>query len=171
METEIQVTNLVTALEKATLMAKQLQSTTTATASASASHSETIYASLHAAHRHLSLFLSHTAQSQSQPQPSTDVLDGDDEPMRIADEEQRVVAGATEDYSKMITIETVEERMRDFSIQNNKRLKRSLSSTSLAGGERRRWLEYEIESARAQLDQDPHVTRLRALDLIYQFHC
>ncbi|KAF5811679.1 hypothetical protein HanRHA438_Chr04g0193941 [Helianthus annuus] len=142
MENETRVTNLVTVLEHATVMAKQLPSTT---------DSATIYASLHAAHRHLSLFLAHTTQSPPpQQQLQADSID-EDEPMRIADEED----------SK---IETMEERLKDISIQqrNNKRLKRSLSSASL---------DCQIESARARFDYDPHVARLRALDLIFQFHC
>ncbi|KAL8192395.1 hypothetical protein R6Q57_027581 [Mikania cordata] len=84
--------------------------------------------------------------------------------MRIGDEDQQVADGAKDEDLKMIAIETMEERMKGVSIQSNKRLKRSLSFTSLAGGD-------EIESARAQLDYDTHVNRLRALDLIYQFHC
>ncbi|KAD3069164.1 hypothetical protein R6Q59_016855 [Mikania micrantha] len=158
METEMLVTKLVTALETATAMAKRLQSPTTAT------ESEHIYASIRAAHRQLSLFLAHTTQSQ--PQPSIDVIGDDDgdEPMRIGDEDQQAADGAKDEDLKMIAIETMEERMKDVSIQSNKRLKRSLSFTSLAGGD-------EIESARAQLDYDTHVNRLRALDLIYQFHC
>ncbi|KAJ0797630.1 hypothetical protein HanPI659440_Chr04g0175991 [Helianthus annuus] len=143
MENETRVTNLVTVLEHATVMAKQLPSTT---------DSATIYASLHAAHRHLSLFLAHTTQSPPpQLQADNNNIDDDDEPMRIADEED----------SK---IETMEERLKDISIQqrNSKRLKRSLSSASL---------DCQIESARARFDYDPHVARLRALDLIFQFHC
>ncbi|KAL9997934.1 hypothetical protein Hdeb2414_s0001g00035711 [Helianthus debilis subsp. tardiflorus] len=147
MENETRVTNLVTVLEHATVLAKQLPSTT---------DSATIYASLHAAHRHLSLFLAHTTQSpppppQQQLQADNNNIDDDDEPMRIADEED----------SK---IETMEERLKDISIQqrNSKRLKRSLSSASL---------DCQIESARARFDYDPHVARLRALDLIFQFHC
>ncbi|MFS7982547.1 hypothetical protein Hanom_Chr10g00964171 [Helianthus anomalus] len=50
MENETQVTNLLTVLEHATVMAKQLLSTT---------DSATIYASLHTAHSHLSFPRSH----------------------------------------------------------------------------------------------------------------
>ncbi|CAH1447961.1 unnamed protein product [Lactuca virosa] len=138
--------DLVTALEKATLMAKQLPPTATATATGSGN----IYASLHAAHRQLSLFLAHTAQ------PSVDVTDGDDALMEVADEEQQVVDGAREEDSKMTLIDLVEERMKICFVQKNKRPKRPLSPTSLAAGEKRRWLEYESESARAEVDYDPH---------------
>ncbi|KAL7591435.1 hypothetical protein Lser_V15G31664 [Lactuca serriola] len=152
--------DLVTALEKATLMAKQLPSTATATGSGN------IYASLHAAHRQLSLFLlAHTAQ------PSADVTDGDDALMEVTDEEQQVVEGAREEDSKMTLIDLVEERMKNCFVQKNKRPKRPLSPTSLAAGEKSRWLEYESESARAGVDYDPLLMKLRALDLIYQFHC
>ncbi|KAI3494985.1 hypothetical protein L1887_37073 [Cichorium endivia] len=152
-------TDLVTALEKATIMAKQLPSATTATDSAN------IYASLHAAHRQLSLFLAHTAQ------PSIDVIIGDDAPMEVVDEETQVMNGAREEDSKMAMIDSVEERMKRCSVQKNKRPKRPLSPTWLAAGEQRRWLEYESESIRAGVDYDPHITKLKALDLIYQFHC
>ncbi|KAK1420171.1 hypothetical protein QVD17_21545 [Tagetes erecta] len=88
--------------------------------------------------------------------------------MQIAEEEQhqqqQVVFNNDSEDSKMITME---EQMKDFSIQNKKRLKRS---TSFDETEQMRWLDYGIESARAQFDYDPHVARLRALDLIYQFH-
>ncbi|KAJ0813590.1 hypothetical protein HanPSC8_Chr17g0775281 [Helianthus annuus] len=141
MENETQVINLVTVLEHATITAKQLPSTT---------DSATIYASLHVAHHHLSLFLAHTTQSPP-PQQQLQADNIDDEPVRIADEED-------------LKIETMEERLKDISIQqhNNKRLKRSLSSASL---------DCQIESVRAWFDYDPHVSRLRALDLIFQLHC
>ncbi|XP_076907228.1 uncharacterized protein LOC143563617 [Bidens hawaiensis] len=143
MNTELQqqLTSLVTALEEATVLAKQLPSTTTAN----------IYASLRTAHRHLSLFLTQQTDNNIQHHD-------DDEPMQIADE-----------------VETVEERMKDCSIQtnnnnnNNKRLKRSLSPTSLAGGERMRWMDYDSESFNYE-SSNSNVNRLRALDLIYQFH-
>ncbi|KAM0005998.1 hypothetical protein Hdeb2414_s0190g00828151 [Helianthus debilis subsp. tardiflorus] len=140
MENETQVTNLVIVLEHAAVTAKQLPSTT---------DSATIYTSLHAAHCHLSLFLAHTTQSPPPQQLQADNID--DEPMRIADEEDS-------------NIETMDERLKDISIQqhNNKRLKRSLSSESL---------DCQIESAKAWFDYDPHVAILRALDLIFQLHC
>ncbi|CAH1447962.1 unnamed protein product [Lactuca virosa] len=158
MEMEMELaTDLVNALEKATIMAKQLSSTATESAK--------IYASLHAAHRQLSLFLSHAAK------PSADVTDGDDAPMEVADEEQQTVSGAREEDSKMAMIDSVEERMKNCFVQKNKRPKRPLSPTWLAAGEQKRLLEYESESARVGIDYDPHITKLRALDLIYQFHC
>ncbi|CAH1444949.1 unnamed protein product [Lactuca virosa] len=88
MEMEMKMAmGLVTTLEKATLMSKQLFSKSTATATDSAK----IYASLHAAHWQLSLILSHIAQ------PSANVTDGDDAPMEVADEEQKPVDGARQE--------------------------------------------------------------------------
>nr|XP_043622579.1 uncharacterized protein LOC122594177 [Erigeron canadensis] len=154
METEIEaVTNLVTALENASFMAKHLLTSTTTT-----QDSAIIHASLEAAHRHLSVFL-----LAHNPQPHTSADDDDDDsPMQLEQDED----------SKMITIEKVEEGIKDCYIHNNKnkRLKRSLSPASLAAGELSQRLEPELQSEFGNYGYDPHVEKLRALDLIYQFH-
>ncbi|XAR54096.1 hypothetical protein NMG60_11029102 [Bertholletia excelsa] len=119
---------LITALEQATLMAKQLSTT------ADSSHLHQIYSSLHSAHHRLSSFLSlhPTPPPPALPPPpensvssaagnSAGGFDGDD-PMEDGDE--------AEENSKA-AIERVEERMRDCFIQN-KRPKRSLSPAAAA---------------------------------------
>ena len=65
------------------------------------------------------------------------------------------------------TIEKVEERMRDCFIKN-KRAKRPLSPSAAAVVEEKRLLD-EGFVGRVK-DYDPHAMRLRALDLVYQFH-
>lgn len=72
-----------------------------------------------------------------------------------------------------IEIEGVEERMRDCFIQN-KRPKRPLSPSSVAAvAEQQRRYVNEVAAVRgaSSAEQfDPEGTRLRSLDLVYQFH-
>ncbi|KAK4738693.1 hypothetical protein R3W88_002390 [Solanum pinnatisectum] len=157
------IAELIQALDQATLMAKQLPTT------ADSSQLQQIYSSLQSAHHHLSNFLS---QSHHYPPPhllpapppfpenSVSSAAGD-EPMQVGDEEDAV--NETEHNSKS-SIDRVEERMRDCFIQN-KRPKRPLSPTSAVAEQRR---SYDNDGP--DLEFDPHGTKLRSLDLIYQFH-
>ncbi|KAJ9188390.1 hypothetical protein P3X46_003750 [Hevea brasiliensis] len=143
--------DLILSLEQATLMAKQIPST---------NHPDQlvqIYSSLHLAHQHLSSLISQT-QFSLFPPPS---LDDRDKPMQVGHGDYE--AGADENSNT--TIDKVEEKMRDCSIKNRKP-KRPLSPSSMA--EERRLLE--DRDAREINGLDPYGTRLRALDLVYQFH-
>ncbi|XP_052171699.1 uncharacterized protein LOC127787680 [Diospyros lotus] len=154
------VTELVAALDQATQMAKQLPATT------DPSHLLQIYAALHSAHHRLSSFLSHP-----HPPPAPAVAEnslasaaGDGEPMQLADDDNREEAEA-----ETATVDSVQERMRDCFIQN-KRPKRPLSPSSAAAAElRRRPPPYD--DGFLSYGFDPLGTKLRSLDLIYQFHC
>ncbi|XP_058222999.1 uncharacterized protein LOC131332718 [Rhododendron vialii] len=174
------VAELVASLEQATLMSKQLLNTS------DPSKITQIYSTLHSAHFHLSSFLYQSFQHPPPPQPSLPppppppppplahenslssaaANHNDDEPMQVADEDDEEEQG--ESNSKP-TIDGVEERMRDFFIQN-KRLKRPLSPAAAAAAEDRQRLSDERDLVRGSVGFDPLGTRLRALDLIYQFH-
>jgi hypothetical protein len=159
---------LVLSLEQATNMAKQLQHTTT-----DPTHLLQIYTSLHQAHQHLSTFLSKT---QFPPQPpaaensfssATGAVAGDEndtDPMQIMDSDDAVEEA--EENSKGI-VERVEEKMRNCFIKN-KRPKRRLSPSAVAVAEERRL--YDDGYGGGVKGFDPRATRLRALDLVYQFH-
>lgn len=73
---------------------------------------------------------------------------------------------AEEETSKC-TIDKVEEKMRECFIKN-KRPKRPLSPSAAAYVEEKR-LSDDGFVGRVK-DYDPHATRLRALELVYQFH-
>ncbi|KAG2725052.1 hypothetical protein I3843_01G049700 [Carya illinoinensis] len=143
-------------------MAKQLHTTTDPT------HLLQIYTSLHQAHHHLSIFLSKTQLSLPPPllfPPSptgvatATIANGNDtQPMQIMD-------GDDDAFKEAVTFDKVEEKMQDF-FTRNKWLKRSL--LPLAVAEDRRL--YDDGSAVGVNGFDPHVMRLRALDLVYQFH-
>lgn len=77
--------------------------------------------------------------------------------MQVGDEEDAV-------NDSKSSVDRVEERMRDCFIQN-KRPKRPLSPTSAVAEQRR---SYDNDGP--DLEFDPHRTKLRSLDLIYQFH-
>ncbi|XP_059651481.1 uncharacterized protein LOC132299057 [Cornus florida] len=172
------LTDLALTLEQATLMAKQLPNTT------DPSQLLQIYSTLHSAHHHLSSFLSQTPQFHPPPPPPPpppplaaensvssavgngnymDDNDNDNEPMQLGDRDDEE---AEAEQNSKTTIERVEERMRDCFIQN-KRPKRPLSP-SAAAAEQRRWYDHELVSGSGGFD--PHGTRLRSLDLVYQFH-
>ncbi|KAL7258841.1 hypothetical protein ACSBR1_004868 [Camellia fascicularis] len=159
MVTEVSaLTELVVSLEQATLMAKQLPNTT------DPSQILQIHSSLHSAHLHLSSFL-----SQSPPQPSLPLppppsaaaaaANDNDEPMQDDDDDDEEI-----ENSNKTAIDRVEERMKDCFIQN-KRPKRPLSPSS-----RRRWYGGESVRGSEGFEFDPQGTKLRALDLVYQFH-
>lgn len=174
---------LVAALEQATLMAKHLPTT------ADPSQLLQIHAAIHSAHHHLSLFLS---QHQSPPPPTPTPYqfnslhgaipapppensvssavggeNGGGEPMQTGDEEDEQSSRA------VASVEKVEWRMREFCIQN-KRPKRQLSPSSAAAAEAEQRRSYENRGVRdggvAVEEFDPVGSRLRSIDLIYQFH-
>lgn len=157
--------NLVAALEQATLMAKQIPTTT------DPSQLFQILTALSSAHHHLSLVLSkHQAlppPTSYLPQPpensvssvmeggSVEENDENADPMVMGDDEQNSRA-----------VEKVASRMRDCFIQN-KRPKRMLSPSP----EMRRRYEDVAEKGDVEAVLDYSVGyKFRALDLIYQFH-
>lgn len=178
---------LGTALEQATLMAKQLPN-----ANLDASQILQIYSSLHTAHHQLSLFLSQhppslVLQQQQQQRPSLFQTQppapensfssavgggGDDtdvDPMQVIDGDYEHDDG--NEAEQKVIVDGVEERMRDCFIQN-KRPKRSLSPSAVAAvAEQRRTYENEVAGRGCSSSEfDPQGTKLRSLDLIYQFH-
>ncbi|XP_060218751.1 uncharacterized protein LOC132645660 [Lycium barbarum] len=157
---------LIQALDQATLVAKQLPTTS------DSSQLLQIYSSLHSAHHHLSLFLSQSHHHHPPPQqphllptPSP-VLENSvssavgDEPMQDDDDDD---VNGTEQNSKS-SVDRVEEKLRDCFIRN-KRPKRPLSPGSAAAEQRQSY-----ENDFPVLEFDPHGTKLRSLELIYQFH-
>ncbi|KAB5527039.1 hypothetical protein DKX38_020886 [Salix brachista] len=158
--------DLILSLEQAALMAKQLPSTTDPTQLLQ------IYSSLHQAHHHLSSILSQN-QLPSFPLPpprenslssTTGADENGNEPMQVGDDDGD---DYEENSSKVVSIDKVEERMRDCFIKN-KRPKRPLSPSTVAVAEERRLSDDGFGGG--IMGFDPHGTRLRALDLIYQFH-
>ncbi|CAK9145769.1 unnamed protein product [Ilex paraguariensis] len=155
------ISELVRALEQATLMAKQLANTT------DPSQVLQFRSSLHSAQHHLSSFLSQTTHQPPHnppPPPHTTTTENsitsavgadenDAEPMEVGDDDEV----ETEQNSKT-TVERVEEKMRDCFIQN-KRVKRPLSPTAAAVAELRRISRDEF--ARDLEEFDPHGTKLR----------
>ncbi|XP_048141427.1 uncharacterized protein LOC125316637 [Rhodamnia argentea] len=160
----VSVAELIQSLEQATFMAKQLSST------ADPAHLLHIHSSLHQSHLLLSSFLSSThflphllTPPPRPPAPpaenSFSSATGAAEPMQVGDDD----GGEAEENSKA-TIDRVEERMRNCFIKN-KRPKRPLSPSSAAAAE-----EGRAGGGDGFPGYDPHGTRLRALDLVYQFH-
>ncbi|XP_055817382.1 uncharacterized protein LOC129886634 [Solanum dulcamara] len=151
------IAELIQALDQATLMAKQLPT------NVDSSQLLQIYSSLQSAHQHLSIFLSQSYHHHPPPPfPENSVSSAvGGEPMQVGDEEDGV--NETELNSKT-SVDRVEERMRDCFIQN-KRPKRPLSPASAVAEQRRSY-----DNDRPDVEFDPHGTKLRSLDLIYQFH-
>ncbi|WCJ23138.1 hypothetical protein M5689_005182 [Euphorbia peplus] len=146
---QIPLPDLISSLEQATLMAKQLPAT------ADHHHLHQIYSSLHQAHQNLSFFI-----TQFPPPPPLNSLSSvTDEPMDIGEE-----AGNS---SSMGTIDMVEEKFKGCFIKN-KRVKRPLSPSSTAEEERRRLVEDGFDIGTSSYD--PYEARLRALELVSQFH-
>ncbi|KAJ4727030.1 AP2/ERF transcription factor SNZ [Melia azedarach] len=154
------LTELILSLEQATVMAKQLPATTDPT------HLLQIHSFLHQANHQLSSFLSNIQLPP--PPPAENSLssatgaaadENGSEPMEVADDK--------EENNSKTTIEKVEERMRDCFIKN-KRAKRPLSPSSMAVAEEKRL--YEDGFVAGVNGFDPHGTKLRALELVYQFH-
>ncbi|XVF22634.1 hypothetical protein REPUB_Repub12eG0188000 [Reevesia pubescens] len=170
----IQLTELVFSLEQATQMAKQLPATSDPT------YLFQIYSSLYQAHHSLSSFISAT-QTQfpvppPPPQPPLPLVAAENslssatgaanedgsEPMQMGDDNE----AEAEENSKT-PIDKVEERMRECFIKN-KRAKRQLSPSYAAVLEERRISEDRFVGGVKSFD--PLGEKLRALDLVYQFH-
>ncbi|KAL8114222.1 hypothetical protein AgCh_021176 [Apium graveolens] len=131
-------------------MAKQLQITS------NPSHLSQIYSSLQSTNAHLSSFLFSQTPPPIKPSPpsATENLQSD-EPMEGGEDDEVEVAEPNP------TIDKVEERFKDCFIRN-KRLKRQLSPASA---------EQRVFESNGYVEFDPYGTKMRALDLIYQFHC
>ncbi|CAK7347998.1 unnamed protein product [Dovyalis caffra] len=160
--------DLILSLEQAILMAKQLPSATDPT------HLLQTYSSLHQAHQHLSSFLSQNQlpsfplpppppppQEENSLSSATGADENGNEPMQVGDDDYE------ENSNKVVSIDKVEERMRDCFIKNM-RPKRPLSPSTVAVAEERRLSDDGFGGG--IMGFDPRGTRLRALDLIYQFH-
>lgn len=148
-----QVAELISSLEQATLMAQQIGTTV------EQNQLLQLSSSLLIAHQRLSAFLT------SIPSPGAEKSLSSVEPMQLGEEENGEAAPAAEE-ERDSAVEKVEEKMRDCFIRN-KRVKRPLSPSSAmvetSATEERSGRDYGF-------DFDPHATKLRALDLIYQFH-
>lgn len=159
------LSDLILSLEQATLMAKQLPSTTNPT------HLFQIHSSLHHAHQNLSTFLStvqfHSpvAAAEENSSSSANGAAADGEPMQVGEDGDDFEA--EEEETSKCTIDKVEEKMRECFIKN-KRPKRPLSPSAAAFVEEKR-LSDDGFVGRVK-DYDPHAMRLRALELVYQFH-
>lgn len=147
------LSELIVSLEQATFMAKQLPSS-------NPSHLNQIHTSLYQAHHHLNAFLS-TLQSPPVPENSVSSANGA-APMQLGDDGEDD-DGDDEETSKC-TIDKVEQKFRDCFIKN-KRPKRPLSPSAAARVEEKR-----LSNDGFVKDYDPHAVKLRALDLVYQFH-
>ncbi|KAB2070194.1 hypothetical protein ERO13_A08G129400v2 [Gossypium hirsutum] len=170
----VQLTDLVYSLEQATQMAKQLPVTSDPT------YLFQIHSSLHRAHHSLSSFLS-AAQTQFPVPPHPQHLpppvaaenslssatgaanENGSDPMQVGDENET----EAEENSKT-SIDKVEERMRECFFIKNKRVKRQLSPSSAALAEERRVCDDRFVGG--IMGFDPAGEKLRALDLVYQFH-
>ncbi|KFK42552.1 hypothetical protein AALP_AA1G010200 [Arabis alpina] len=135
-----QLAELISSLEQATLMAKQIGT------AVEQNQLLQITSSLRIAHNRLSAFLSEAAEKSISSV----------EPMQLEEEEETV------EEKRDSTVEKVEEKMRECFIRN-KRAKRPLSPSSAV-------VETSAADERCGHDLDPNATKLRALDLIYQFH-
>lgn len=164
-ETPPSITDLILSLQQATFMAKQLP------LSSSTAHFHQIHSSLHTAHRHLSAFLSALPPPPT-AEPSVSsaaAADADGDPMQVENGDHDVVDDDGEETTSKCTIDKVEEKMRNCFIKN-KRPKRPLSPSSAAFAEERRASD-DGAVERGGGNYDPYDVRLRALDLVYQFHC
>ncbi|KAL1217117.1 hypothetical protein V5N11_021455 [Cardamine amara subsp. amara] len=145
-----QVAELISSLEQATLMAHQIGNTE------EQNQLLQISSALRIAHHRLSAFIT------SIPPAEAENLLSSVDPMQLGEEEN----GEAEEDDKNSAVEKVEEKMRECFIRN-KRAKRPLSPSSAvvetSATEERSGRDYGF-------DFDPHATKLRALDLIYQFH-
>lgn len=149
-ETTPSISNLIASLEQATQMAKQLQVTS------NPSHLSQIYSSLQSTNTHLSSFLfSQTPPPTPSAIPTTENLQSD-EPMEGGEDDE------VQEAEQNPPIDKVEERFKYCFIGNNKRLKRQLSPASA---------DQRLYECNGYVEFDPYGTKMRALDLIYQFHC
>ncbi|WJX82484.1 hypothetical protein P8452_65235 [Trifolium repens] len=154
------LSELIVSLEQATFMAKQLSSNSNST---NPTHLNQIHNSLHQAHHHLTSFLS---TFQSPPVPENSVSSANAAaPMQLGDDDDddEEEEEENEETSKC-TIDRVEQKLRDCFIKN-KRPKRPLSPSTVARLEEKRFSNDGFVK-----EYDPHAVKLRALDLVYQFH-
>ncbi|KAF8113029.1 hypothetical protein N665_0058s0123 [Sinapis alba] len=146
-----QVAELISSLEQATLMSHQIGT------AVERNQLLQISSSLRIAHHRLSALLLSTI-----PSPASDNSVSSVDPMQLGEGE----AGEDERDS---AVEKVEEKMRECFIRN-KRAKRPLSPSSAvvetSATEERSGRDYYYHG----FDLDPNASKLRALDLIYQFH-
>lgn len=142
---------LIKALDHAAQMAKQLPAATF-----NPDHHRLIISSLYSAKLSLSSFLS--LHHHHHPDNS---VSSADEPMMDEDGEDE-----DEHNSKDSSMEKMEEKMRDSLYIQNKRPKRPLSPSA----ERQGLDVRERVRVRVPSDFDPLGTRLRNLELVYQFH-
>ncbi|CAH8316438.1 unnamed protein product [Eruca vesicaria subsp. sativa] len=145
-----QVAELISSLEKATLLSHQIGT------AVERNQLLQISSSLRIAHHRLSTLLLSTVSSDN----SVSSVD----PMQLGEGE-----GEAAEDERDSAVEKVEEKMRECFIRN-KRAKRPLSPSSAvmetsATGEERSSRDYYYG-----FDLDPNASKLRALDLIYQFH-
>lgn len=154
------ISDLILSLQQATFMAKQLPSPS------SPAHLHQIHSSLHHAHRHLSAFISALPPPPPAAEPSVSSAAADGDPMQV---EGTHDDDDVEETTSKCTIDMVEEKMKLCFIKN-KRPKRPLSPSAAALAEERR-VSDDGFVGREGRDYDPYDVRLRALDLVYQFHC
>ncbi|KAL0700436.1 hypothetical protein Bca4012_056558 [Brassica carinata] len=147
-----QVAELISSLEKAAVMSHQIGT------SVERNQLLQISSSLRIAQHRLSALLLSTI-----PSPASDNSVSSVDPMELGEGE----AEAVED-ERDSAVEKVEEKMRECFIRN-KRAKRPLSPSSAVMVETS---ATEERSGRDYygFDLDPNASKLRALDLIYQFH-
>lgn len=148
-----QLAELVSSLEQATLMAQQIGT------AVEQNQLFEISSSLRIAHHRLSAFLSTIPSSAADKSPSSV------ESMQLGVEEENGEAEAAEE-ERSPAVEKVEEKMRECFIRN-KRAKRPLSPSSAVV---ETWATEKRSGREYGFDFDPHASKLRALDLIYQFH-
>ncbi|KAG4922386.1 hypothetical protein JHK84_051227 [Glycine max] len=153
------IQDLIFSLQQATFMAKQLLPSSTN----NPTHLHQIHSSLHHAHRHLSVFLA----ALPSPPPAAESSATDAEPMQVEDGGD----GDDEETTSKCIIDKVEEKMRHCFIKN-KRPKRPLSPAAAAAAAEKRVVSEDGFVGRvSDSDYDPYAVRLRALDLVHQFHC
>ncbi|XP_073278351.1 uncharacterized protein [Primulina huaijiensis] len=157
-ETSPSVQELVSSLEQATLMARRIPAT------ADPYQLHQIRSTLLSAHRRLSLFLNQQPSPPANSVASAAGVAGDDNDVQMGDEEDEQNSRAA--TTSTVAVDKVEERMRDCFIQN-KRPKRALSPSA---EQRRSWENEGLRDGAVVAEYDPYTTKLRSLDLIYQFH-
>lgn len=146
------ISNLIASLEQATQMAKQLQITS------NPSHLLQIYSSLQSTNTHLSSFLLSHNPPPITPSPPSAIATTEN-----LQSDETMEGGEDDEVQEAVqnpTIEKVEERFKDCFI-GKKRLKRQLSPATA---------EQRVYEYNGNAEFDPYGTKMRALDLIYQFH-
>ncbi|EXB96153.1 hypothetical protein L484_017001 [Morus notabilis] len=155
------VAELIVSFEQAIMAAKQLPST------AVPSHLLQIHSSFQHVHNHLSAFLSRPQFPLPLLPPQENALSSaaaTADPMQLGDDDEND-NGDVEQVNSRGIVDGVEEKMRNCFIKN-KRRKRRLSASALE--ERTRFIDDGFGAVGEGFD--PYATRLRALELVYQFH-